>query len=143
MANIRIYQVRREQLIVQNVSRIFNLEQDGVVLVSPEGTLALPVSEQRYFLEEGKEWNVRGVSVGEEEDWADRPSTSHRNVSWKNAIEESENGLPWCGYWQRCTFECVVILPVGLVCICMGAGQPSRLRTNAIYPRALRSHTGA
>ena len=101
--------------------------------------MALPVSEQRYFLEEGKEWNVRGVSVGEE-DRADWPSTSRRR---KNAIEESENSLPWCGYWQRCTFERVVILPVGLVCMCTGAGQPSCLRTNVIYPRALRSHTGA
>ena len=62
------YQVRWEQLTVKNVSRIFNLEQDSVVLVSPEGTVALPDSEQRYFLEEGQEWNVRGVSVGEEED---------------------------------------------------------------------------
>ena len=55
------YQLRLEQLTVKNVAKIFNLVPDTILLVSTDGTVALP-NEYGYFndIDECEEWVVEG-----------------------------------------------------------------------------------
>ena len=55
------YQLRQEQLTVKNVAKIFNLVPDTILLVSTDGTVALP-NDYGHFsdVDECDEWNVEG-----------------------------------------------------------------------------------
>jgi hypothetical protein len=55
------YQLRLEQLTVKNVAKIFNLVPDTILLVSSDGTVALP-NEYGHFsdMDECDEWSVEG-----------------------------------------------------------------------------------
>ena len=55
------YQLRQEQLTGKNVAKIFNLVPDTILLVSTDGTVALP-NEYGHFsdIDESDEWNVEG-----------------------------------------------------------------------------------
>ena len=55
------YQLCQEQLTVKNVAKIFNLVPDTILLVSTDGTVALPNEYGRFSdIDECDEWNVEG-----------------------------------------------------------------------------------
>ena len=60
----RAYQLRLEQLTLKNVSKIFNLIPDTILLVSTDGTVALP-DERGRFSDVGDmgsdKWTVEGT----------------------------------------------------------------------------------
>lgn len=94
------YQLRQEQLTVKNVAKIFNLVPDTILLVSTDGTVALP-NEYGHFsdTDECDEWNVEGSESTKRTSGPfpfvgrSMPSSSPSTSKWKPSSFPGRNSL--------------------------------------------------
>ena len=82
----KTYQLRTEQLTTKNVSKVFNLIPDSVILVSANGTVSLPDDHGKFSdVDDGidHEWTVQRVESSKRVAGSVSPTRAGGSGKWK------------------------------------------------------------